>query len=76
MFVDQNKYPVFYEIYKNQRKFPHMQLECIPLPKVIGESAPMYFKVNICINGRMISYKYIALNSICNVPDTESLIRV
>ena len=44
MFMDQNQYPVFYEIYKSRHKFPHMQLECIPLPKEIGESAPMYFK--------------------------------
>ncbi|XP_053972926.1 CWF19-like protein 2 [Hylaeus volcanicus] len=44
MFVDLNQYPVFYEIYKTRHKFSHMQLECVPLPKEIGESAPMYFK--------------------------------
>ncbi|XP_043253337.1 CWF19-like protein 2 [Colletes gigas] len=44
MFMDLNQYPVFYEIYKSRYKFPHMQLECVPLPKEIGESAPMYFK--------------------------------
>ncbi|XP_076291702.1 CWF19-like protein 2 [Lasioglossum baleicum] len=44
MFAEQNKYPVFYEIYKNRHKFAHMQLECVPLPKEIGELIPMYFK--------------------------------
>ncbi|XP_076177300.1 CWF19-like protein 2 isoform X2 [Ptiloglossa arizonensis] len=44
MFIDQNQYPVFYEIYKSRHKFSHMQLECVPLPKEIGESVPMYFK--------------------------------
>lgn len=54
MFMDQNQYPVFYEIYKSRHKFPHMQLECIPLPKEIGESAPMYFKVNISMTKWLI----------------------
>lgn len=44
MFTDQNQYPVFYEIYKGRYKFPHMQLECVPLPKKVGELAPIYFK--------------------------------
>nr|XP_031839933.1 CWF19-like protein 2 isoform X2 [Nomia melanderi] len=44
MFTEQNKYPVFYESYKNRHKFLHMQLECVPLPKKIGELIPMYFK--------------------------------
>lgn len=49
MFIDQNQYPVFYEIYKSRHKFSHMQLECVPLPKEIGESVPMYFKVNTLV---------------------------
>lgn len=44
MFADQDKYPVFFEVYKNRHKFPHMKLECIPLPREIGELAPIYFK--------------------------------
>ncbi|XP_076640675.1 putative ATP-dependent RNA helicase DDX55 homolog [Halictus rubicundus] len=44
MFAEQNKYPVFYEVYKNRYKFVHMQLECVPLPKEVGELIPMYFK--------------------------------
>ncbi|KOC59276.1 CWF19-like protein 2 [Habropoda laboriosa] len=44
MFMDQNQYPVFYETYKSRYKFTHMKLDCIPLPKEVGELAPMYFK--------------------------------
>lgn len=33
-------------MYKRRYKFSHMQLECIPLPKKIGELAPIYFKVS------------------------------
>lgn len=44
IFLDQNQYPIFYEIYNNRRKFHHMQLQCVPLPKEVGELAPMYFK--------------------------------
>lgn len=44
MFAKQDKYPVFFEVYKSRHKFPHMKLECIPLPKEIGELAPVYFK--------------------------------
>ena len=44
MFLDQNQYPIFYEIYTNRHKFFHMQLQCVPLPKEIGELAPIYFK--------------------------------
>ncbi|KAL0133790.1 hypothetical protein PUN28_001038 [Cardiocondyla obscurior] len=44
MFMAENLYPIFFEMYKRCSKFSHMQLECIPLPKEIGELAPMYFK--------------------------------
>ncbi|KOX69713.1 CWF19-like protein 2 [Melipona quadrifasciata] len=44
MFTDQNLYPVFYEIYKRRHKFSHMQLECVPLKKKVGELTPIYFK--------------------------------
>jgi len=45
--MDEDLYPIFFEVYKKCCKFSHMQLECIPLPKKIGELAPMYFKVSI-----------------------------
>ncbi|EFN77364.1 CWF19-like protein 2 [Harpegnathos saltator] len=44
MFTNEDLYPIFFEVYKKRHRFSHMQLECIPLPKDIGESAPMYFK--------------------------------
>lgn len=44
MFNNEDLYPIFFEVYKKHHKFSHMQLECIPLPKEFGESAPMYFK--------------------------------
>ncbi|XP_018339088.1 PREDICTED: CWF19-like protein 2 isoform X2 [Trachymyrmex septentrionalis] len=44
MFTDEDFYPIFFEVYKIRSKFSHMQLECIPLPKKIGELSPIYFK--------------------------------
>ncbi|XP_012530509.1 CWF19-like protein 2 isoform X2 [Monomorium pharaonis] len=44
MFTNEDLYPIFFEVYKRRCKFSHMQLECIPLPKEIGELAPVYFK--------------------------------
>ncbi|XP_024885751.1 CWF19-like protein 2 [Temnothorax curvispinosus] len=44
MFTKEDLYPIFFEVYKRRCKFSHMQLECIPLPKEIGELAPIYFK--------------------------------
>lgn len=46
MFTEENLYPIFFEMYKKRCKFSHMQLECIPLPKELGEMAPGYFKVH------------------------------
>lgn len=48
--MKEDLYPIFFEVYKKRRKFSHMKLECIPLPKEIGESAPLYFKVNISLH--------------------------
>lgn len=44
--MDDDLYLIFFEVYKRRCKFSHMQLECIPLRKEIGELAPIYFKVN------------------------------
>ncbi|KAG7199982.1 hypothetical protein KM043_014407 [Ampulex compressa] len=44
MYTDQNQCPVFFETYMRRHQFPHMQLNCIPLPRKIGDMAPMYFK--------------------------------
>ena len=58
MFTDEDFYPIFFEMYKTHSKFSHMQLECIPLPKKIGELSPIYFKVNksFCYNIKILPY--------------------
>ncbi|CAG0890248.1 unnamed protein product [Cyprideis torosa] len=35
---------VFFEMSRNLRYFPHMALECVPLPREVGDLAPIYFK--------------------------------
>lgn len=44
MFMDSKRTPIFFEIYKNRHKFPHMKLECVPLPDESADLAPIYFK--------------------------------
>ncbi|XP_046835525.1 CWF19-like protein 2 [Vespa crabro] len=44
MFMDSKQTPIFFEVYKNRHKFPHMQLECVPLSDESADLAPMYFK--------------------------------
>lgn len=36
---------VFFETAMYLQKFPHMMLECVPLPQETGHLAPIYFKV-------------------------------
>jgi len=38
----------------NLKRFPHMAIECIPLPISAGETAPIYFKVS---NNLLIHYE-------------------
>ncbi len=35
---------IFFESAMSLRHHPHMVLECVPLPKELGETAPMYFQ--------------------------------
>ena len=58
MFMKENLYPIFFEVYVKRHKFSHMQLKCIPLPKEIGELAPIYFKVNTSLhyNSKRVLY--------------------
>lgn len=44
MFEDMGKDTVFMETAVAFRHHPHTYLECIPVPKEIGDMAPMYFK--------------------------------
>lgn len=46
--MDSKRTPIFFEIYKNRHKFPHMKLECVPLPDESADLAPIYFKVRNC----------------------------
>jgi hypothetical protein len=36
---------VFFESAMSLQKFPHMILECVPMPRETGDLAPVYFKV-------------------------------
>lgn len=36
---------VFFETAVYLQKFPHMILECVPMPRETGDLAPIYFKV-------------------------------
>ena len=38
---------VFLETCKHLKKQHHMIIECIPMPKEIGEMSPIYFKVGL-----------------------------
>lgn len=43
-FNSQNKDVVFYETASRLHKYPHMIINCVPLPRDVGDTAPMYFK--------------------------------
>lgn len=45
MFEDKGLDCIFLETYMGMKKHGHMVYECIPLPKEVGEMAPIYFKV-------------------------------
>ncbi|MBN3313902.1 C19L2 protein, partial [Atractosteus spatula] len=44
MFEDQDQDCVFLETHMNLKKRRHMVYECIPLPRELGDMAPIYFK--------------------------------
>ena len=59
---EQEEDVVFMETHKQLRKQHHMVIECIPLPKEIGDMSPIYFKVCpskpvYSINSRILSRK-------------------
>lgn len=47
MFESQNLDCVFMETHIYPRQQKHMVLECVPLPRELGDMAPIYFKVSI-----------------------------
>ncbi|XP_056634683.1 CWF19-like protein 2 homolog [Diorhabda sublineata] len=44
LFQQTNEDLIFFECAMNLHRFPHMVIECIPLPKEEGDMAPIYFK--------------------------------
>ena len=45
MFASRGEDCIFFETVKGLRHFPHMVLQCVPLPRETGDMAPIYFKV-------------------------------
>lgn len=41
---------VFFESAMALKHHPHMVIECVPIPKEIGDMAPMYFQKAIQVN--------------------------
>ncbi|KAG5882533.1 CWF19-like protein 2-like protein [Gonioctena quinquepunctata] len=44
LFEEHNETVIFFETALKFHKFPHMCIECVPLPKEDGDMAPIYFK--------------------------------
>lgn len=44
MFNSRGEDCIFFETAKRLRHFPHMVLQCVPLPRETGDMAPVYFK--------------------------------
>lgn len=45
MFESQELDCVFMETHMNPKRHLHMVYECVPMPKELGDMAPIYFKV-------------------------------
>ncbi|KAM4628318.1 CWF19-like protein 2 [Polymixia lowei] len=65
MFESQELDCVFMETYMNPRRRQHMVLECIPLPRELGDMAPIYFKKAImeCDEEWAMNKKIVNLSS-------------
>ncbi|XP_047248525.1 CWF19-like protein 2 isoform X2 [Girardinichthys multiradiatus] len=65
MFEAQELDCVFMETYMNPRRKQHMVLECIPLPRELGDMAPIYFKKAImeCDEEWAMNKKLVDLSS-------------
>ncbi|XP_032446574.1 CWF19-like protein 2 isoform X1 [Xiphophorus hellerii] len=65
MFESQELDCVFMETYMNLRRKQHMVLECIPLPRELGDMAPIYFKKAImeCDEEWAMNKKLVDLSS-------------
>ncbi|XP_069545115.1 CWF19-like protein 2 isoform X1 [Brachyistius frenatus] len=65
MFESQDLDCVFMETHMNPRRRQHMVLECIPLPRELGDMAPIYFKKAImeCDEEWAMNKKIVDLSS-------------
>ncbi|CAB1453034.1 unnamed protein product [Pleuronectes platessa] len=65
MFESQEQDCVFMETHMNPRRRQHMVLECIPLPRELGDMAPIYFKKAImeCDEEWAMNKKVVDLSS-------------
>ncbi|XP_057695710.1 CWF19-like protein 2 [Corythoichthys intestinalis] len=65
MFESQELDCVFMEMHLNPRRRQHMVLECIPLPRELGDMAPIYFKKAImeCDEEWAMNKKVVDLSS-------------
>ncbi|XP_077578044.1 CWF19-like protein 2 [Stigmatopora nigra] len=65
MFESQEQDCVFMEMHLNPRRRQHMVLECIPLPRELGDMAPIYFKKAImeCDDEWAMNKKVVDLSS-------------
>ena len=45
MFADSDEDVVFMETSMHLKRHPHMVVEAVPMPKEVGDMAPIYFKV-------------------------------
>ena len=52
---------VFLETCKQLKKQRHMIIECIPLPKEIGDMSPIYFKVKLQSGIRLLEGSYLSI---------------
>ncbi|CAL8350754.1 unnamed protein product [Lota lota] len=65
MFESQEQDCVFMETHMNPRRRQHMVLECVPLPRELGDMAPIYFKKAImeCDEEWAMNKKVVNLSS-------------
>lgn len=64
MFLSQDEDVLFFESARQLNQFPHMVLNCVPVPKETGDMAPIYFKVRYHLT---ISYNFWKLYDFNNL---------
>ena len=70
MFESQDQDCVFMETHMNPRRRQHMVLECVPLPRELGDMAPIYYKVcvRLCIVRPFVQCNEPLMNPWCGRP--------